>query len=126
MEQQWLIRSEKREIFGPYSREELQSMVRTGKWNARDEIALSGERWIFIQDAEELKKQLGVEAPRQAVDSEEEKTKDIDFVSFSSEKKLFKIFVILVPLGLLIFSCSESRLKNLKKAIHEHLGLWRK
>ncbi len=101
MEQQWLIRSEKHHISGPYSREILQKMVLAGDLGLRDEICLSGDRWIFIQDQEELEKQLGVTPPKQVV--QEEKTKEIDFSFSSSGKKFFKIFIFLVVFGVVFF-----------------------
>ena len=58
---------------GPFSKEDLQEMIRARKLSSQDEVCESSKFWIPLHQKDELLANLGVEFPR---DSEPEVTAD--------------------------------------------------
>ncbi len=91
MSQQWLVRTEKNRILGPFTREVLQGMVRSGQLAHQDEICESARFWIALHDRQEVLEHLGVELPRpteasaKAAEAEVNRTRILD-LSAKDEK----------------------------------------
>jgi hypothetical protein len=58
-----MIRTAENLITGPYSTEEIRSLVREGKLRPQDEICQANDYWIFLHESDELIKKLGVALP---------------------------------------------------------------
>jgi hypothetical protein len=80
MSLQWLVRTEKNQILGPFSKEVLQEMVQTRQVSQRDEVCESLGYWIAIEQTDELFKCLGVKYPEETEKTETglEKTKFLE------------------------------------------------
>ena len=70
----WLIRKADNEILGPVSREELSRRVLTGEFDEDDEFCSGSGYWFFLHERLEMKKWLGIEAPRRPHLSDEDTT----------------------------------------------------
>lgn len=60
----WLVRTVLNELRGPYSRNELVQEIHDGKLGPQDEVCRSGSYWIYLDERDEVRKQLGIEPPR--------------------------------------------------------------
>jgi hypothetical protein len=60
----WLVRTSLNEIIGPMSRDALISQIREGKIGIQDEVCRADSYWIYLDEVDEVKKQLGIEMPR--------------------------------------------------------------
>ena len=80
MSLQWLVRTEKNQILGPFSKEVLQEMVQTRQVSPRDEVCESLGYWIAIEQTDELLMHLGVQYPEEIEKTEAglEKTKFLE------------------------------------------------
>ena len=77
MSQDWLVRTEKNRVIGPFSKKILQEMVTSGKLSPQDEVCESTRFWIPLHNKEELLENLGVSLPK-VLDEEEPQTKVLD------------------------------------------------
>lgn len=74
---QWLVRTAKNVISGPFSRAQVQEMVLSGKLNLQDEVCKANTYWIYLHEQDEVKRQLEVEVPQAvAAKSDDEEITD--------------------------------------------------
>jgi hypothetical protein len=59
------------------SREALISQIREGKLGLQDEVCKTNSYWIYLDEADEVKRQLGIEMPRAGHDPEEATETDL-------------------------------------------------
>jgi hypothetical protein len=71
---QWLVRTAKNVISGPYNKEALCQMILSGELGSQDEVCESGQFWIFLHEREEVAKQLGINLPKPPKNPDEETT----------------------------------------------------
>ncbi len=71
---QWLIRTSRNQITGPFSKVQVCEMILEGKLEFDDEICLSNHYWLALYDRAEIKKQLGIEVSLWNKDPDEEPT----------------------------------------------------
>lgn len=71
---QWLVRTAKNVISGPYDKEALCQMILSGELGSQDEVCESGSYWIFLHEREEVALQLGIHLPKAPKNSDEETT----------------------------------------------------
>ena len=62
--EQWLTRTAKNWISGPYSKEQVCKMIMDGKLGLQDEVCPANGYWILLHERKEIFDQLGVEVPR--------------------------------------------------------------
>lgn len=60
----WLVRTRELRLLGPFEEEQLKLMVARGELHPQDEIRRGDGYWIFLREADELKRMLGVELPQ--------------------------------------------------------------
>jgi hypothetical protein len=72
----FLVRTKENRISGPFPKEQVVSMVESGKLRELDEVCEANGYWIYLHEREESRNLLGVELPRRASkeDASEEKT----------------------------------------------------
>ncbi|MBU6375870.1 MAG: hypothetical protein KGQ59_07740 [Bdellovibrionales bacterium] len=71
----WLVRTTTNQIHGPFSKEDLISSIQDGRWEQRDEACCENHYWFSFNEAEELRRQLGINWPehiKASMDREEE------------------------------------------------------
>ncbi len=61
---QWLIRTADNVIAGPYSREQVCSLISDGQLELQDEVCPGGSYWFHLHETEEVRKNLGVSIPK--------------------------------------------------------------
>lgn len=71
---QWLVRTAKNWVAGPYSKDQVCKMVTEGKLTSQDEVCPANGYWIYLHEADEVKKQLGINPPVDHENAEEEIT----------------------------------------------------
>lgn len=75
---QWLIRTAENQITGPFTRHEVCQFIQQGKLQANDEVCQANTYWFFLHEHEEIRKQLGIDLPKelylQAEDSTQTQT----------------------------------------------------
>jgi hypothetical protein len=76
--EQWLIRTEKNWIKGPYSKEQVCKMITDGTLGVQDEVCPANGYWILLHERKEIFEHLGVEVPRAAGVEDEVTESDID------------------------------------------------
>jgi hypothetical protein len=76
-EDHWLVRTSTNEIIGPMSRDALVAQIREGKLGLQDEVCKANSYWIYLDEADEVKKQLGIEMPRTKKRDEESTETDL-------------------------------------------------
>ncbi len=59
----WLVRTQKNQISGPFSKEEVSNLVMSGELGFQDEICEGNSYWIYLHEQEEVLKLLGVTPP---------------------------------------------------------------
>lgn len=69
--EQWLIRTAKNWIGGPYSQEQVRAMILDGTLGIQDEICPANGYWILLHESKEVFDHLGIEIPRIQGDSDE-------------------------------------------------------
>jgi len=62
--EQWLTRTEKNWIAGPYSKAQVIQMIQDGTLGIQDEVCPANGYWILLHERKELFDQLGIELPR--------------------------------------------------------------
>ncbi len=70
----WLVRTAHNLIAGPYTREQVCTLIRDGQLTHQDEVCHARGYWITLHEREEVKKQLGVDVPHAAGSTDEEVT----------------------------------------------------
>lgn len=73
-EDQWLVRTATNEVIGPISREVLIAQIREGKLGLEDEVCKANSYWIYLDEADEVKRQLGIEMPRSTRGQQDDST----------------------------------------------------
>src|SRR5262245_15796569 len=71
---QWLVRTAKNVISGPYPKEALCQMILSGELGSQDEVCESGQYWIFLHERDEVIRQLGINLPKPPKNPDEETT----------------------------------------------------
>lgn len=61
---QWMVRTAQNEVRGPYTREAVVQQIQRGELGPDDEVCQANHYWIYLDEREEVQKQLGIEAPR--------------------------------------------------------------
>lgn len=109
--EKWLVRSEKNQITGPYTREQLRQMILQGQFDLQDEVCAGNSYWIALNEADEVRTQLDVTVPLRAkkIDEEDTQTETVHSMPVEPyERKLessslWKSSVFLLLVGALIF-----------------------
>jgi hypothetical protein len=73
--EQWLIRTAKNWIAGPYPKEQICKMIMDGSLGLQDEVCPANGYWILIHERKEIFNQLGVQVPRSS-EAEDEVTEN--------------------------------------------------
>ena len=60
---EWLVRTEKNQILGPFSEVKVREMILSRKLGLQDELCLAGEYWFYLHEKKEMQKYLGMIAP---------------------------------------------------------------
>lgn len=68
----WMVRTRKNEILGPFTKETLISQIRNHQVSLEDEICQANHYWIYLDERDEVLKQLGIESPRPHSPNDEE------------------------------------------------------
>jgi hypothetical protein len=63
--EQWLVRTAKNWIAGPYTKDQVCKMILGGQLSLHDEVCSANGYWIFIHERNEVRDQLGIEVPKQ-------------------------------------------------------------
>jgi hypothetical protein len=71
---QWLLRTSKNRVSGPFPKEEICQMILQGKLTHQDEICMANGYWIYIHEYDEVRKYLGIDVPRVADPGDDEIT----------------------------------------------------
>lgn len=69
----WLVRTAFNEVIGPMSRDALLAQIRDGKLGLQDEVCKANSYWIYLDEADEVKRQLGIDMPR-SIENQEDST----------------------------------------------------
>lgn len=72
--EEWLVRTEKNFLSGPFPKEKVIQMIQQGQLGPQDEVCRGSHYWIYLHEREEVLNQLGVEMPRRPVEDDEEIT----------------------------------------------------
>lgn len=68
---QWLIRTVKNVIAGPYSKDQIRQLIQSGQLSLQDEICQANQYWISLYETDEVMRQLGIEIPRSMIGEED-------------------------------------------------------
>lgn len=60
----WLIRTSTNQISGPFPKAEIISRIQKGELGPEDEVCLANHYWIYLDERDEVLRQLGIELPR--------------------------------------------------------------
>ena len=75
----WLIRNDKNEISGPFSKDNIISMIHDNKLTKKDAICMSNSDWLNLSNFEGVSKTLSIKIPDSwTKDSSSEKTSIIE------------------------------------------------
>ncbi|MEK6578503.1 MAG: hypothetical protein AABZ55_04690 [Bdellovibrionota bacterium] len=58
---QWLVRTSRNRITGPFPRDHVLHMIKKGELTAEDEVCLANHYWFYLHEDEEVFSQLGIE-----------------------------------------------------------------
>lgn len=61
---EWLVRTAANELTGPFTRETLIEKITSGTLTPEDEICRANHYWIYLDERDEVKNQLGIEVPK--------------------------------------------------------------
>ena len=129
---EWLVRTEKNQILGPFSEAEIKEMILSKKLELQDEICSAGQYWFYIHEKKEIQKHLGMIAPTVELQDGSEETDPFlatelptrDF-SLSKSEGLEFTTVISIPSQRGEVESSVSPPGNRPKVSSDHLGLQR-
>ena len=68
---QWLIRTHRNVIVGPYPKDEIVRQIKEGLLTQQDEVCHANDYWIYLHERDEVIRQLGVDIPKPGVFEEE-------------------------------------------------------
>jgi hypothetical protein len=68
---QWLVRTSRNEILGPFPKEEIIEQIQQGLLGPDDEVCHANHYWIYLDEREEVAQQLGIEAPGRYIEGDE-------------------------------------------------------
>jgi hypothetical protein len=71
---EWLIRTADNQISGPFSRQQIMSMIQSAELTLEDEICGAGNYWIYLHENQEVKAQLGIDVPKTLYKNPQEAT----------------------------------------------------
>jgi hypothetical protein len=83
---EWLARTQKNQILGPFSLEEIRERVLNHTLQLQDEVCPSGGYWFFLHDQSEVQKHLGLSLAG-AKDSLQEITDSASVLLAQEEKR---------------------------------------
>jgi hypothetical protein len=63
---QWLVRTSRNWIAGPYLKEQVRQMIAEGKLTLDDEVCSATGYWFFLHEHDEVRTLLGIEVPVRA------------------------------------------------------------
>src|SRR2546423_915216 len=84
----WLVRTSMNEILGPLSREALIAQIREGKLGPQDEICKADSYWIYLDERDEVKRQLGIDMPRSSRGGQDDTETEIETDAMTQELKM--------------------------------------
>src|SRR5688500_16240212 len=67
---QWLVRTSKNLIAGPYTKDQICQLIRDGQLTHQDEVCRANDYWITLHEREEVLRLLGIEMPKAAGEEE--------------------------------------------------------
>jgi hypothetical protein len=71
---QWLVRTVRNKIEGPFSIEVVRQMITEGKLGVQDEVCPSGGYWFGLHEEREVNETFGVRVPRSKVQADQTQT----------------------------------------------------
>ena len=71
---QWLIRTAENLISGPYTRQQICEFIEQGQLQLNDEVCHANTYWFYLHEHDEIRKQLGIELPKELYAGAEEST----------------------------------------------------
>ncbi len=81
----WLVRRTDNQIIGPLPREELSARILAGEFQEDDEFCSGKGYWIFLHEAAEIRKWLGIEPPKRGSMATDDDTTDTGRLSLSRD-----------------------------------------
>lgn len=60
---EWLVRTTRNEISGPFSRQALIDKIQSGQLGPDDEVCQANHYWIYLDERDEVMRQLGIQLP---------------------------------------------------------------
>ena len=81
VKEKWLVRTEKNQITGPLSRESVQKLIQEGQLGFQDEVCRNDSYWIYLHEADEVQKQLGLIVPRTKTLEEDDEETETEILS---------------------------------------------
>ncbi len=69
---QWLIRTAENWIAGPYTKEQVCKMVEDRQLGQEDEVCSANGYWIYSNELNEVREQLGIQVPRKVSQHDED------------------------------------------------------
>jgi hypothetical protein len=79
---EWLVRTSKNVVVGPFTAAEVKSMIHEGKLGLQDEVCQANHYWFYLNEAQEVKKFLDMDLPAGGLDDSDS---DSDFTETSTE-----------------------------------------
>jgi len=61
----WMVRTQKNQITGLFTEDQLKQKILGGELSDQDEICSGNHYWIYLYEKAELMKQLGIEFPKE-------------------------------------------------------------
>jgi acyl-CoA synthetase (NDP forming) len=71
---QWLVRTAKNQLAGPFSREQVRVLIKEGRLSLQDEVCQASGYWIYLHEREEVSAALGADVPETLVASSGEES----------------------------------------------------
>jgi hypothetical protein len=79
---EWLVRTSKNVVVGPYTAAEVKAMIHEGKLGLQDEVCQANQYWFYLNEAVEVKKFLNMDLPAGGIDDSDDES---DFTETSTE-----------------------------------------
>lgn len=83
---QWLVRTSKNQIMGPFPKDQICHMVKQGKLIAQDEVCQAGNYWFALHEHEEVVQQLGISSPSLTPNEDEATETQTQTAEFEDER----------------------------------------
>ncbi|MEK6706604.1 MAG: hypothetical protein AABZ06_12540 [Bdellovibrionota bacterium] len=71
---QWLARTTKNAILGPFNREQICALIRHGELGLQDEVCCGNSYWFYLHEQDEVAMQLGILISNSVASTDEEIT----------------------------------------------------